>query len=77
MHVPDEMVSRALDKTLWSYPQIGFLPHCYSTDRLADRTPVLIARTIENRGPDDLLINLSGRGDKDVETAAKFFGIDL
>lgn len=25
----------------------------------------------------NLLINLSGRGDKDVETAAKFFGIDL
>jgi tryptophan synthase beta chain len=24
-----------------------------------------------------ILINLSGRGDKDVETAAKYFGIDL
>jgi tryptophan synthase beta chain len=29
-------------------------------------------------GPDAiLLINLSGRGDKDVQTAAKYFGIDL
>jgi len=29
-------------------------------------------------GPDAiLLINLSGRGDKDVETAAKYFGIQL
>jgi tryptophan synthase beta chain len=29
-------------------------------------------------GPDSiLLINLSGRGDKDVHTAAKYFGIPL
>jgi tryptophan synthase beta chain len=29
-------------------------------------------------GPDAvLLINLSGRGDKDVETAARYFGIPL
>lgn len=29
-------------------------------------------------GPDAiLLINLSGRGDKDVQTAAKYFGIPL
>jgi tryptophan synthase beta chain len=29
-------------------------------------------------GPDaNLLINLSGRGDKDVQTAAEYFGIPL
>ena len=29
-------------------------------------------------GPDaTILINLSGRGDKDVETAAKWFGIEI
>jgi tryptophan synthase beta chain len=32
----------------------------------------------KERGPDaTLLINLSGRGDKDVATAAAYFGIDL
>jgi len=29
-------------------------------------------------GPESVIIvNLSGRGDKDVETAARWFGIDL
>jgi DNA polymerase-3 subunit chi len=35
------------------------VPHCFSTDRLAIETPVLIATNLDNSGPDDLLLNLS------------------
>ena len=35
------------DRLLWTFSQLDFIPHCRVTDRLAKRTPVLLA------GPDE------------------------
>lgn len=56
---PDDSVARAIDQLLWSYPATGFIPHCYSTDSHALQTPVIIAATLDNSGPDELLVNLA------------------
>jgi DNA polymerase-3 subunit chi len=58
LFAPDNAVARAVDKLLWSYPPTGFIPHCYATDAHAAQTPVIIAATLDNSGPDGLLVNL-------------------
>src|ERR1035437_2871274 len=56
---PEDPVARAMDRLLWTDKATAFMPHCFSTDRLAIETPVLIATTLDNSGPDDLLLNLA------------------
>lgn len=56
---PDDSVARAMDRLLWTYPATGFIPHCYSSDRHAAHTPVIIAPALDNSGPDELLVNLA------------------
>ena len=41
-----EMASR-IDKMLWTWPAVGFVPHCAPHDPLAAHTPVLIAADAE------------------------------
>ncbi len=49
----------------------GIIPAIESAHALAGA-----ARLASTLGPDAIiLVNLSGRGDKDVETAGKYFGI--
>ena len=55
---PDDSVARAIDKLMWTVPATGFLPHCMTTDRLAEHTPVLIARNADALPHDELLLNL-------------------
>ena len=55
---PDDAVARAIDKLMWTIPATGFLPHCMTTDRLAEHTPVLIARSADAMPHDELLLNL-------------------
>lgn len=53
-----EMASR-LDKLLWTWPAIGFVPHCAAHDAAAPDTPVLIAAAEETPPGCELLLNLS------------------
>ena len=51
----------------------GIIPAIETAHALAGA--MIVGREL---GPDSiLLINLSGRGDKDVQTAAQYFGIPL
>ena len=75
--VPSHSISAGLD-----YPGVGPEHACQTEGILpAIETAHALAgamRLGRELGPDSLIIiNLSGRGDKDVATAARWFGIDL
>lgn len=55
---PDSGVAEKLDKLMWSYPAIGFLPHCRAEDKLAEVTPIVIDHLATRFLHDDVLINL-------------------
>jgi DNA polymerase III subunit chi len=59
IYAPQPELASRIDKLLWTWPAIGFVPHCAAHDPLAADTPVLIAAGEET--PDDcgLLLNLS------------------
>ncbi len=56
---PEDAMARGMDRLLWTDQATAFMPHCFATDQLATETPVLIATTLDNSGPDDLLLNLA------------------
>jgi DNA polymerase-3 subunit chi len=47
-----------LDRLMWCYPAIGFMPHCRATDPLAEETPVIIDHLAEPLVHDQVLLNL-------------------
>jgi len=51
-------VAQKLDRMLWTWPAIAFVPHCLATDALAAETPVLIASDGEAAPVCDVLLNL-------------------
>jgi DNA polymerase-3 subunit chi len=55
----DTETAGRIDKLLWTWPAIGFVPHCALHDPLAADTPVLIASDKEAPQQCELLLNLS------------------
>ena len=55
---PDDLVAREIDRLMWTISATGFLPHCMSSDSLAQDTPVLIARNADTLHHDEVLLNL-------------------
>ena len=58
VYCPDAELASRLDRTLWTVPATGFLPHCRAGDPLSGVTPVLIDGSGEAQMHDDVLINL-------------------
>ncbi len=58
VHTPNAETTAKLDRLLWLSPATGFLPHCASTDPLADVTPIIIDHQPTNFAHDQVLINL-------------------
>ena len=58
IYTPDADTTDKLDKLMWCYPAIGFIPHCRATDRLAAETPVIIDHLAEPLPHDEVLLNL-------------------
>lgn len=56
---PEDSLARSIDKLLWTYQPVGFLPHCMARSPLADQTPVLIANSLAGLPNDEVLVNLS------------------
>lgn len=54
----DESTSRSVDKLLWTYQPISFLPHTNIKARLAHKSPILIAEELESSPHTDVLVNL-------------------
>ncbi|GAB4176754.1 MAG: DNA polymerase III subunit chi [Rhodocyclaceae bacterium] len=60
VHAPDPQLAQRLDRTLWTQPAIGFVPHCSADSPLAAETPVVIAARLPDGIHDGVLINLDG-----------------
>ena len=58
IYAPEPEVASRIDKLLWTWPAIGFVPHCAPHDPLAPDTPVLIAADAETPPGCELLLNL-------------------
>ena len=58
IYAPDPETASRIDKLLWTWPAIGFVPHCAVHAAIAADTPVLIAQ--DERTPEqcELLLNL-------------------
>src|SRR5882762_7457980 len=59
IYAPEHDTAQRIDKMLWTWPAIGFVPHCAVHDALAAETPVLIASGDEAPPGCDLLLNLA------------------
>ena len=60
IYAPEADTASRIDKMLWTWQAIGFLPHCAANDALAAETPVLIATGEDTPPGCGLLLNLSG-----------------
>jgi DNA polymerase III subunit chi len=47
-----------LDKLLWTFSPLDFLPHVYASDALANDTPILLTTAVADTPHHDVLINL-------------------
>lgn len=55
----DKEVSASLDRMLWTYPALSFVPHCMAESPLARETPIVITNSLEQPQQLDRLMNLS------------------
>jgi DNA polymerase-3 subunit chi len=58
IYAPQPEAASRIDKLLWTWPAVGFVPHCAPHDPLAADTPVLIAADAEIPPGCELLLNL-------------------
>ena len=58
VYAPEPDTASRIDRMLWTWPAIGFVPHCMAHDALAAETPVLIAAGEETPPGCELLLNL-------------------
>jgi DNA polymerase-3 subunit chi len=59
VYAPQPELAQKIDRILWTWPAIGFVPHCMAGDALAADTPVLIALESESAPPCEVLLNLA------------------
>ena len=60
IYAPEPELASRIDKMLWTWPAIGFVPHCALHDPLAPETPVLIGDA-ETPAVCELLLNLAAQ----------------
>ena len=59
IYAPGADMAQKIDRLLWTWPAISFVPHCLVGDALAAETPVLIASDAEGAADCEVLLNLS------------------
>ncbi len=59
VYAPQPELARKFDRMLWTWPAIGFVPHCLATDAIAAETPVLISGEGEPAPSCEALLNLA------------------
>lgn len=55
---PDEHRAGEVRRALWTLDQTSFIPHCRSSDALAEETPVIVDTVAVPMVHDDVLLNL-------------------
>jgi DNA polymerase-3 subunit chi len=58
IYAPEPELAGRIDKMLWTWPAIAFVPHCAVHDPLAPDTPVLISADAETPPGCGVLLNL-------------------
>jgi DNA polymerase-3 subunit chi len=58
IYAPEAEAADRIDKLLWTWPAIGFVPHCAPHEPLAAQTPVLISSDADTPETCELLLNL-------------------
>ena len=58
IYAPEPQAASRIDKLLWTWPAIGFVPHCSVHDALAAETPVLIASEPQDSAHCELVLTL-------------------
>jgi DNA polymerase-3 subunit chi len=58
IYAPDMATVEQIDKLLWTFSAIDFIPHCKAGDKLAEFTPVILSDSGRNPPHDDVLLNL-------------------
>jgi len=58
IYAPQAELAQRIDRLLWTWPAVGFVPHCMAGDALAAETPVLIAADGETAPASEVLLNL-------------------
>jgi DNA polymerase-3 subunit chi len=61
IYAPEPETASRIDKLLWTWPAVGFVPHCALHDTLAPQTPVLIASDPESPPDCPVLLNLGAQ----------------
>ena len=65
-----------LDEALWTFSEFDFLPHVHAHDRLAHRTPIVLAESMADALPHhEVLINLSGTTPENFASFERLFEI--
>ena len=59
IYAPEGDTAAQVDRLLWTFQAIGFVPHCTAGDELAAETPVLIASGEDTPAGCGLLLNLA------------------
>ena len=59
IYAPGADMAQKIDRLLWTWQAISFVPHCLAGDALAVETPVLIASDAEGAADCEVLLNLS------------------
>lgn len=59
LYAPQGELAQRLDRMLWTWSAIAFVPHCFADDAAATETPVLIAREAGALPECELLLNLA------------------
>jgi DNA polymerase III subunit chi len=58
IYAPEAETASRIDKLLWTWPAIGFVPHCAPHDPLAPETPILIGCDAQTPPECELILNL-------------------
>ena len=56
---PDPEKADLIDRTLWTFSALSFVPHCRDSAPLKDSTPVVISQSLEDPLGCDVLVNFS------------------
>ena len=75
IYAPDAEVAGRLDALMWTWPAIGFVPHCRVNAPLAAETPVLIASGDETPENCELLLNLGAECPPHFERFARLLEV--
>lgn len=75
IYAPEPETAARIDKMLWTWPAIGFVPHCAVHSPLAPETPVLIGAGDATPEGCDLLLNLGAECPPHFERFGRLFEI--